>query len=183
MFDYSKIVCVTNRKLVQGDFLKKIDQICSLGVRSIILREKDLPLDEYLSLTKNVLKICKNYNVPLFAHNSFEAGKITGNLHLSYDKFINILDKIKDYDNVGVSVHSIREIEDLEIMPNYFLVGHIFSTDCKKDLPPRGLKFLEEICKISPVPVYGIGGINESNYKSVLEAGASACGVMSGLMK
>ena len=183
MFDYSKVVCVTNRKLVHGDFLEKIEQICNLGVKSIILREKDLPPEEYLNLTKEVFKISKNYNVPLFAHNSFEGGEITGNIHLSYDKYINNLDKAQNYEKVGVSVHSINEIVELKVLPDYFLVGHIFQTDCKKGRKPRGLGFLEEICKKSPVPVYGIGGIKESNYKSVLDAGADACAVMSGLMK
>lgn len=38
--------------------------------------------------------------------------------------------------------------------------GHIFATDCKKGLPPRGLDFLKNVCDAVLIPVYAIGGIN-----------------------
>ena len=28
----------------------------------------------------------------------------------------------------------------------YVTAGHIFTTDCKKGLPPRGLDFLKNVC-------------------------------------
>ena len=41
----------------------------------------------------------------------------------------------------------------------YVTAGHIFTTDCKKGLPPRGLDFLKNVCDAVTIPVYGIGGI------------------------
>ena len=41
----------------------------------------------------------------------------------------------------------------------YVTAGHIFTTDCKKGLPPRGLDFLKNVCDAVTIPVYGIVGI------------------------
>ena len=38
--------------------------------------------------------------------------------------------------------------------------GHVYVTDCKKGLPPRGLEFLKEVCTKVTIPVYAIGGIH-----------------------
>ncbi len=42
---------------------------------------------------------------------------------------------------------------------SYLTAGHIYATDCKRGLPPRGLGFLKEVCREVSIPVYGIGGI------------------------
>ena len=61
--------------------------------------------------------------------------------------------------------------------------GHIFETDCKVGLTPRGLKQLEKICDIATIPVMAIGGINSNKYKLVLQNGAIDFAIMSSAMK
>ena len=50
MFDMSKIICVTNRKLCIDDFETSLDAIAKLKPASIILREKDLSAKDYFQL-------------------------------------------------------------------------------------------------------------------------------------
>ena len=51
---------------------------------------------------------------------------------------------------VGVSVHTVEEAIFVEKHGgSYLMAGHIFATDCKKGLMPRGIEFLKEICAIS----------------------------------
>ena len=64
----------------------------------------------------------------------------------------------------------------------YITAGHIFATDCKKGLPPRGLSFLREVCRTVQIPVWAIGGIEPENFLSVMATGAQGGCVMSGLM-
>ena len=85
---------------------------------------------------------------------------------------------------LGVSVHSKEQAEKaLALGADYLTAGHIFATDCKKGVPPRGLSFLKEICDLSPVPVYAIGGITGENASLAAEKGAKGVCVMSGLME
>ena len=64
----------------------------------------------------------------------------------------------------------------------YITAGHVFPTDCKKGLAPRGLDFLKKTCAAVGIPVYAIGGVCSGNYSLVRSAGAAGACVMSGLM-
>ena len=66
---------------------------------------------------------------------------------------------------------------------DFLIAGHIFPTDCKKGVAPRGLDFLNSVVKISTVPVYAIGGISRKNLSLVLQAGAKDGCIMSGFMQ
>ena len=58
-----KLICITNRHLVQGDFLDRIRQIAAKKqVDAIILREKDLSEEDYRTLAEKVLRICEKYH-------------------------------------------------------------------------------------------------------------------------
>lgn len=52
--------------------------------------------------------------------------------------------KLSKFKTIGTSAHSVEEaIEAQKLGATYISAGHIFATDCKKDLPPRGLEFLK----------------------------------------
>jgi len=89
----------------------------------------------------------------------------------------------KEFNEVGVSIHSVSEaIEAINLGATYITAGHIFSTDCKKDIPPRGLNFLSSVCSSVNIPVYAIGGISLENAEKAINASADGICIMSGLM-
>jgi thiamine-phosphate pyrophosphorylase len=99
---------------------------------------------------------------------------------------VYITGPLADFSVVGVSVHSVLEAQEaISLGATYLTAGHIFSTDCKKGVPPRGLDFLREICSLSPVPVYAIGGIHldSEQIRMVEECGAAGVCIMSGMMQ
>ena len=66
----------------------------------------------------------------------------------------------KNLQRLGISIHSVEEAKEAEQLgASYLTAGHIYATDCKRGLPPRGLGFLKEVCREVSIPVYGIGGI------------------------
>ncbi|MBQ1518925.1 MAG: thiamine phosphate synthase, partial [Ruminococcus sp.] len=84
---------------------------------------------------------------------------------------------------IGCSCHSPEEAREAESLgAGYITAGHVFATDCKKGLPPRGLEFLRQVCSTVDVPVYAIGGISAENIEDVRKAGAAGGCIMSGLM-
>ncbi|MHB8127182.1 MAG: thiamine phosphate synthase [Desulfitobacteriaceae bacterium] len=179
------IISVTNRLLCQGDFLERIEQIAKLLPYSIILREKDLLTENYELLAAECLKICSRYNVPLIVNSYIDVAqklKIP-NIHLPMEIFLKQWDELSDFQRIGVSVHSVEEAKCAENMgAGYLITGHIFQTDCKKGVPPRGLDFLKQVADAVSIPVFAIGGITQFNVKEVLEAGADGICVMSQLM-
>ena len=84
----------------------------------------------------------------------------------------------------GVSVHSSEEAVQAEKFgASWLIYGHVFATDCKKGLAPRGLAALQEVCQKVNIPVYAIGGIDNRSLQLCLNAGAAGGCRMSGYMK
>ena len=199
-----KLNIISNRKLCENENLEKqIEKIFSAYQRKIILenfeivsltlREKDLNKNKYLKLVEKIYPICQKYRIDLILHQNYDLRldnkyNIKG-LHLSYNTFKSLNKNIREelirkYKKIGVSIHSVDEAKEVENLgANYVVAGHIFKTDCKKDLEPRGLKFIQELSLILTIPIFAIGGINEKNSHLVINNGAFGVCMMSSLMK
>ena len=204
MLDKIKLNIISNRKLCENENLEKqIEKIFSAYERKIILknfdivaltlREKDLNKNEYLKLIEKVYPICQKYKINLILHQNYDLNlddkyKIDG-IHLSYNIFKSLNENIKaelikKYKRIGVSIHSLDEAKEVESLgASYVVAGHIFETDCKKGLEPRGLKFIKDLSSALSIPIFAIGGIDEKNSLSVINSGAFGVCMMSTLMK
>lgn len=74
---------------------------------------------------------------------------------------------------IGLSTHTIEATRvAAEQGADFAIFAPVFETPGKGE--PQGLVELAKVCKeLRPFPVLGLGGIDETNYSSVLEAGAS----------
>ena len=199
-----KLNIISNRKLCKDKNLEKQIQKVFLDyekkrflenfkIVAFTLREKDLDKNEYLNLVEKIYPICKKYGIDLILHQNYDLNldekyNIEG-IHLSYEIFKslnkNIREKlIKKYKRIGVSIHSLEEAKDVENLgATYVVAGHIFETDCKKDLKPRGLIFIKQLSSTLTIPIFAIGGINQENSNLVIDSGAFSVCMMSSMMK
>ena len=204
MINKIKLNIISNRKLCENENLEKqIEKIFSAYERKIILknfeivaltlREKDFNKNEYLKLIEEIYPICQKYKINLILHQNYDLNlddkyNIEG-IHLSYNIFKSLNENIKaelikKYKRIGVSVHSLNEAKEVESLgASYVVAGHIFETDCKKGLEPRGLKFVKDLSSTLTIPIFAIGGIDEKNSQSVIDSGAFSVCMMSNLMK
>lgn len=173
---------ITNRKLCE-DFYIQISKISTSRLDYLILREKDLPEEELLQLALEVKNRLKQTDIKLIINSNIDVAKAikADGIQLSYNKFLEL--KHRPFKKVGVSIHSYNEaIEAYKLGADYVIYGHVFETECKKGLKPRGVIELSKIAKDIDIPVIGLGGIDHCNYKEVLQAGAEGIAVMSSLM-
>ena len=183
----SDIICITNRKLCNNNFLDQIERIASAHPKAIVLREKDLSEKEYEQLARQVMQICQKHGTLCILH-SFTNTAITLHataIHMPLPLLRKMTTQEKaHFQIIGVSCHSLEEAQEAQDLGcTYITAGHIFLTDCKKGLPGRGITFLKEICEKIHIPVYAIGGISSQNIDSVRAAGAAGACIMSGLMQ
>lgn len=180
----SMLFVITNSASCKEDFITRIERIASASPDRIILREKHLNHEDLLKLAIRCKEICDKYSVKFSVNSDIEAAyQVNADVHLPYKLFVESIDNIKKFSVVGVSVHSVSEAENAEKLgASYLIAGHIFETDCKKGLAPRGLEYLSDISKAVKIPVLGIGGIALDKVSSVLNAGASGICVMSHFM-
>lgn len=174
-----EVISVTDRKLCKGDFLNQIERIYKGGADKIILREKDLGDDEYSCLAKECYEICGD---KLYINSRSKIAKELNikNIHLP----ISIFKYDGYFESMGASVHSVDEAVLAESMgAGYIIAGHVFPTLCKKDLPPRGVDFINKITESVTIPVYAIGGIKPTNVGILKSTGIKGVSIMSGLME
>lgn len=175
---------ITNRNIIKcGDLYNVLQKAVEGGVDAIILREKDLPFEELVLVAEKIKDIIAYKNVSLIINGNIEvARKIkAAGFHIGFKEFME--QKYRFDGLLGVSVHSLEEAVSAEKNgANYVLAGHVYETDCKKGLKPRGVEFIRAITSSVNIPVIALGGINEKNIRNVLSYGADGVAVMSYIM-
>ena len=188
---YEHTIAITNRALVQGDFLEQMQKVIRLHPHAVILREKDLSDDAYEALAEKILGLCEAEGVRCFLHSRIAVARNLGcrRIHLS----VPVLEAMSEAERIGlkhdfaeisVSCHSLEDV-DIAVKngATQIILGTIFETECKKGLKGKGLGFVEAICKSCPLPVYAIGGISLERLPQVRKAGAAGGCMMSGFMQ
>lgn len=181
-----RVLVVTSRLLCRADFLARLGEIAACRPAGIILREKDLGEEAYAGLARRALAICATHGARciLHAHHRVAAALGAKAIHLPLPLLRTLgAGEKAPFETIGASVHSPAEAVEAQALGcAYVTAGHVFATDCKKGVPPRGLGFLREVCRAVEIPVYAIGGISPGNAKEALRAGASGVCAMSGPM-
>ena len=103
------------------------------------------------------------------------------NVHLPGHSFS--VGKVRELEpslRIGRSVHSLHEaLESEKEGADYLLFGHVFETNSKANLTPRGIKQLAEICQSVQIPVIAIGGIVPNTISKLSGVDVSGIAVMS----
>ena len=86
---------------------------------------------------------------------------------------------------VGVSTHNRAQFEAaLKTSADYLAVGPIFATGSKENPDPVvGTALLKELRRLTERPIVAIGGITLDRATEVMEAGADAVAVISGILR
>ncbi|WP_297959775.1 thiamine phosphate synthase, partial [uncultured Campylobacter sp.] len=112
----------------------------------------------------------RNLWLPLGVLRSFGAARGTEFLRANFKKLV-------------ASCHSeVEAREALELGAGAICLSHIFATDCKAGLAPKGLNLIRAVRGFFAGEIYALGGITPRNFASVLRAGADRIAVMSSAM-
>ncbi|WP_297926777.1 thiamine phosphate synthase [uncultured Campylobacter sp.] len=112
----------------------------------------------------------RNLWLPLGVLRSFSAARGAEFLSANFKKLV-------------ASCHSEAEArEALELGASAICLSHIFATDCKAGLAPKGLNLIRTVRRFYDGEIYALGGITPRNFASVLRAGADRIAVMSSAM-
>lgn len=165
--------------------MERLCEIAKSPVDQIILREKDLPKEEYAKLAAAVLETCPEMPKKLCLHQyPAVAADLRLPVQLPMRVFLEWTAGGRLEAPCGVSVHTPEEaVFAAGHGARWLIAGHIFKTACKPGLPARGLSFLREICEKVDIPTLAVGGITKARVPLVQEAGAEGVCVMSAWAK
>ena len=150
------------------------------GVTFVQLREKHLDQAHFLEEAKDLMMLCKSYNVPFVINDNVDIalemdadGVHVGQSDMEADDVRKILgeDKI-----LGVSAQTVEQAVLAEKMgADYLGVGAVFSTSTKKDASAISKERVKAICEAVHIPVIAIGGITADNILTL--KGSGICGI------
>ncbi len=152
------------------------------GANAVQLRAPEHGDDELLPLARELADRCRERGVLFIVDNRMELALASGaaGVHLGQgDPWAEARLRLGPEPVVGVSVEDPGQATAAEAAGADYLGVTVFSTSTKPDAVPRGLRRLREICDATSLPVVGIGGIDASNARKVLEAGAAGVAVVS----
>ena len=169
--------------------IERLAKLTELRPQAIILRAKFLDKAGYRTLAIEAQQSCEATGIPLILHSDWQLARELGEkrLHLP----LALLRQLPACERthftwLSTSVHSAEEAQEAQALGATVLIaGHIYTTQCKAGLAPRGLGFLRGVCSAVKLPVYAIGGIgfDASQHAELLANGASGACVMSAYMR
>lgn len=169
--------------------IERLAKLTELRPQAVILRAKALDKAAYRTLALQAQQSCEAAGIPLILHSDWQLARELdiSMLHLP----LAFLRQISEYERayftwLSTSVHSVGEAQEAQALGATVLIaGHIYTTQCKAGLAPRGLSFLQAVCSAISLPVYAIGGIgfDAAQHAELKANGARGACVMSAYMR
>ncbi|MGA0559500.1 thiamine phosphate synthase [Larkinella sp. VNQ87] len=164
-----------------------VEEACRAGVRWVQLREKTVTTHAFIELGFEVRQITQAYGAKLIVNDRVDVALAVDadGVHVGQDDMPPALVRqlIGPGKVIGLSINSLLELQlAREVEVDYLGVATIFPTGTKQDTSSLlGLSGLREICQQTKLPTFAIGGINASNIRDVIRAGATGAAVVSAI--
>ncbi len=175
---------ITDLKNEDPEIVSKITEAFRGGMDVIQLRSKNLPDRFLLEIGKKIRQITLRMKKLFIVNDRLDLmlALDADGIHLGQDDLPVQIARamIKDKSKlIGYSTHSLKQARmAIKEGADYIGFGPIFETPTKPNYQVTGLDLIKKIVKTAKIPVVCIGGIDQSNAKSVVKAGANRIAVV-----
>jgi thiamine-phosphate pyrophosphorylase len=165
------------------DILTVISRSLEAGVDIIQFRDKEAGDREFLETGRKIKRLLDKKGVLFIVDDRVDMaleldsdGVHLGEKDMAAEKARGILGRKKI---IGLTAHSKAEMHKaIKEGADYISIGPVFSTPMKPSYKAIGLEPIRLASRELEVPFVAIGGINESNIRSVVDSGAKRIAVV-----
>lgn len=182
----AKIYLISPEKIEVSDFLPRLKKTLATGlVPAFQLRLKGYEAKEIAAISREVKKICADFNCLFLLNDFFEVAVDVGaaGVHLGVDDLSIAQAREKSPQNfvIGASCYDSRDlaIQAGQQGADYLSFGAFFSTKTKVSRGKPKLEILEWCNELITLPSVAIGGINNENCRELVRAGVDFLAVIS----
>jgi thiamine-phosphate pyrophosphorylase len=171
------IRCLITDGTASDDEPKWLDRIAAwiaVGVELLQIRERDLPVRQLAGLTRKVLFLPNPHGTKILINDRADVAIACG-AHGVHLRDGSVLPEVFARPGflVSIACHSVGGLERTR-GADFILLAPIFKPLSKTDTRPvLGTGAIQEIARLSPIPVLALGGITAANAYLCLEAGAA----------
>ena len=164
---------------IYPDFYKDLDKVLfSQKVSFFQLRLKKTPKNLVTKIAKKIKKITRKYKVKLIINDDSKLAKkvYADGCHIGQlDNTVSAARKDLKKKIIGVTCHNSKKLalKASKDMADYIAFGSFFNSKLKPNAKKTNLKILLWAKKNIKKPIVVIGGINDKNYKKLLNKGAN----------
>ena len=157
--------------------LKLIGSAIERGIELVQIREKNLNARYLFELASESVQLASGSGTRILVNERFDIAMAAGAPGVQLTSRSIPVGSVRQNAPkgflIGVSAHSREEvIAAKDGGADFALFGNVFGSPGKPE--PAGLEVLSDICSVAvSLPVIAVGGIDSSNWKSVIEAGAA----------
>lgn len=187
-FKLPPIYPITDRTLSRLSHIEQVRQMIGAGATFIQLREKTAPSREFYEECERAVQLANKTGVRIVVNDRADIAAMVGasGVHVGQDDLPApaVRSIVGDDAIVGFSTHNVDQaMRAAELPIDYIAIGPIFPTGTKVNPDPVvGLEGLTAVRKaVGDFPLVAIGGINGSNIRQVLDAGADSAAVVGAL--
>jgi thiamine-phosphate pyrophosphorylase len=165
---------ITAARADLGEFL---EAAIAGGVDIVQVREKELPDRETLRAVETARDVTRRLGVPLAVNDRPDLALLVGAdlVHVGQNDLPAAA--VRRFGlAVGLSTHAPDEIDAADA--DYIGVGPVYATPTKAGRPPVGLELVRYAAANARVPWFAIGGIDGTNVRDVVAAGARRIAVV-----
>ena len=180
-----KLVYLISPNKIDQNFFASLDKVLSFkNVKFFQLRLKNLSQKKLLNFSKRIIKITTKHKVKFIINDNFIlASKINADgCHMgqSDGSFSKARKKLKNK-IFGITCHNSKKLANNAIKNNvsYIAFGSFFNSKLKPNAKRANLNILRWAKKKIKKPIVVIGGINNLNYKKLINAGAKYIAISS----
>ena len=179
---------ITDSKLSRAGNFNDVSMAVACGVSVVQYRNKNAKTREMYEEAVCLREICRDTLFLINDRVDIALAVNADGVHLGQsDMPCGVARKLLGVEKIiGITVHNLAEAVQAEsIGADYLGVSPIFQTATKPDAgKPAGISLIEEIRAIVNIPLIAIGGIDHSNARDVIRAGADGlCAISSVVAK
>lgn len=178
-----RVYVVTSSGLVAGrGHLDVARAALEGGATAVQLRAPDLGPGELLPLASSLAELCRSQGVLFVVNDVVDVAVRSGadGVHLGQgDDLGGARGRLGPARVLGISVETPSQARRAEELGADYVAVTVWSTPTKREAVPIGLDGLRKVATGTALPVVAIGGIDASNARQALEAGAAGVAVVS----
>ena len=184
----STLMLVASRQMFSDEeaMVSMVTKAVKGGVNVVQLRDKELPGSELLHLGRVLKRVTEGRAILLINDRVDVAlGCNADGVQMPERALpVAVVSSIAPNLLVGCSVHSALGVAQAELTgADFALLGTIFATRSKPGITPAGTELIRKAKEVTKLPIIAIGGINASNAREVILAGATGVAVQSAILK
>jgi thiamine-phosphate pyrophosphorylase len=181
----NRLVYLISPNKINKNFYKDLTKVLeSKRVSFFQLRLKKISKNKIILISKKIKSICKKFKVKFIINDNpklasevkadgCHIGQLDGSIHVARKYMKNKI--------IGVTCHNSKKLAN-EAMRNkveYIAFGAFYKSKLKPNSKKADLKILKWAKKKIKKPIVVIGGINDKNYKKLINSGAKYIAISS----